>query len=74
MKSGLSAIALLFSVASASSICPAPILTLDPTDPNSQVNGPGGVYIWDTGYDGLSYFGYAIAGGSPWLSEIRFTP
>ena len=51
--------------------------TLQPTNPNPDNNGPGGVFGWNTGYGGLLYVVFSdpdTLNRMRWLSEIQFTP
>ena len=42
--------------------------------PSDGSGGLGGSLMFNFGYGPLEYVAYAAAGGSPWLSEIRFIP
>lgn len=51
--------------------------TLQPTNPNPNNNGPGGVFGWNTQYGGLLYVIYSnpdTLDRKRWLSEVQFTP
>jgi hypothetical protein len=51
--------------------------TLQPTNPNLNNNGPGGVFGWNTQYGGLTYVIFSdpdTLNQMRWLSEVQFTP